>query len=180
MQKSPRSFFLASTLLLLATLAFTQAAPTLTPQSSGTTATLIGLSPGNAHVVWGSGTGGTFSVTTDGGNHWHTGVVPGAEGLQFRDVQGISDKVAYLLSIGNGTDSRIYKTTDGGANWSDVFVNQNPDAFYDGFGFWNKKHAVAMSDSVNGRFPILRTTDGETWQNIGDNVTPALSGEAGF
>src|SRR3954452_13679172 len=113
MIKSPRSFLVASTLLLLATFSFTQTGPTFTPQNSGTTATLIGLSPVNPNVVWASGTGGTFAVTTDGGKHWHTGVVPGAEGLQFRDVQGISDKVAYLLSIGNGTDSRIYKTNDG-------------------------------------------------------------------
>src|SRR3954462_8427312 len=118
MQRSPRSFFVVSTLVLLATLAFTQTSPTFTPQSSGPTATLIGLSPVNANVVWASGTGGTFSVTTDGGKHWHTGGVPGAEGRQFRDVQGISDKIAYLLSIGNGTDSRIYKTTDGGATWN--------------------------------------------------------------
>src|SRR3954464_11262177 len=180
MQKSPRSFFLASTLLLLATLAFTQTGPTFTSQSSGTTATLIGLSPVNANVVWASGTSGTFSVTTDGGKHWHTGVVPGAEGLQFRDVQGISDKVAYLLSIGYGTDSRIYKTTNGGATWNTGFANQNPDAFYHCFAFWNKTRALAMSDSVNGRFPILRTTDGQTWQDIGHNVTPALPGEAGF
>ena len=172
---------LAATILLASSFVYSQNhAPTFTPQNSGTTATLIGLSPVNPNVVWASGTGGTFVVTTDGGKHWRAGVVPGAETLQFRDVQGISDKVAYLLSIGNGTDSRIYKTTDGGANWTTVFVNQNPDAFYDCFAFWNKNRALAMSDSVNGRFPILRTTDGQTWQDIGDNVTPALPGEAGF
>ena len=68
MKRPPRTLFLASTILFLATLAFTQAAPTLTPQNSGTTATLIGLSPVNSHVVWASGTSGTFAVTTDGGN----------------------------------------------------------------------------------------------------------------
>ncbi|MFL6300965.1 MAG: WD40/YVTN/BNR-like repeat-containing protein [Terriglobales bacterium] len=175
----PRTVVLTAT-ILLATLAFTQTGPTFTPQSSGTTATLIGLSPVNSNVVWASGSGGTFVVTTDGGKHWHAGVVPGAEALPFRDVQGISDKVAYLLSIGSGTDSRIYRTTDGGATWTAQFINQNPDAFYDCFAFWNKSRAVAMSDSANGRFPILRTTDGQTWQDIGDNVTPALAGEAGF
>ena len=35
----------------------------------------------------------------------------GAESLQFRDVQGVSDQVAYLMSIGENTgDFRIYKT----------------------------------------------------------------------
>src|SRR5437899_2784136 len=87
--------------------------PTLTPQNSGTTQGLIAVSPVNTRVVWASGRGGTFVVTTDGGKTWKAGVVPGAETLQFRDVQGVSEKVAYLSSIGTGTASRIYKTTDG-------------------------------------------------------------------
>ena len=81
--------------------------PTLTPQVSGTTQGLIGVSPVNSRVVWVSGRGGTFAVTTDGGQTWRSGVVPGAEALQFRDVEGVSDKVAYLLSIGSGSDSQL-------------------------------------------------------------------------
>ena len=91
--------------------------PRLTPQNSGTTQGLIAVSPVNKHVVWASGRGGTFAVTTDGGASWRAGVVPGAESLQFRDVEGVSDRVAYLLSIGASGpgDFRIYKTIDGGA-----------------------------------------------------------------
>jgi photosystem II stability/assembly factor-like uncharacterized protein len=131
-------------------------------------------------VVWASGRGGTFVVTTDGGQTWRSGVVPGAEALQFRDVQGVSDRTAYLLSIGTGADSRIYKTTDGGATWSLQFQNQNPDAFYDCFAFWTPKRGLAQSDSVNGRFPVIRTTDGMTWHDIGNNLPAALSGEFSF
>ena len=74
--------------------------PTLTPQQSGTTQLLIAVSPVNSRVVWAAGTGGTYVVTTDGGSTWKSAVVPGAESLQFRDVQGVSDQVAYLMSIG--------------------------------------------------------------------------------
>jgi len=107
-------------------------------------------------------------------------VVPGAEALQFRDVQGVSDRVAYLLSIGNGTDSRIYKTVDGGATWTLQFQNQDPNAFYDCFAFWTPRRGLAQSDSVNGRFPVIRTLDGTTWQDIGNNLPPALNGESSF
>ena len=87
--------------------------PTLTPEKSGTTQLLIAVSPVNSRVVWAAGAGGTYVVTTDGGSTWKSGVVPGAESLQFRDVQGVSDKVAYLMSIGDNTgDFRIYKTED--------------------------------------------------------------------
>ena len=64
--------------------------PTLTPQDSGTTNGLIAVSPVNPQVVWASGRNGTFTVTTDGGETWNAGVVPGAEALQFRDVQAFS------------------------------------------------------------------------------------------
>ena len=155
--------------------------PTLTPQNSGTTNGLIAASPVNSRVVWASGRGGTFLITTNGGKTWKAGIVPGAETLQFRDVQGVSEKVAYLMSIGsNPTDFRIYKTLDGGATWRIEFQNQNPGAFYDCFAFWTRKRGIAHSDSVNGKFPDIRTTDGKTWQDISDNLPPALPGEASF
>src|SRR5258705_3819138 len=119
--------------------------PTLTPQNSGTIQGLIAVSPVNSHVVWASGRGGTFVVTVDGGQTWRAGVEPGAEALQFRDVQGVSDKIEYLLSIGNGTASRIYKTTHAGATWSLQFQNQDAAAFYDCFAFWTPKRGITQS-----------------------------------
>lgn len=66
--------------------------PKLTPQSSGTTQLLIAVSPVDSRVVWAAGTGGTYVVTTDGGNTWRAAAVPGAESLQFRDVYAVSDR----------------------------------------------------------------------------------------
>jgi photosystem II stability/assembly factor-like uncharacterized protein len=155
--------------------------PTLTPQTSGTDQLLIAVSPVNANVVWAAGTGGTYVVTTDGGNTWKAGVVPGAELLQFRDVQGVSDKVAYVMSIGNNTtDFRIYRTYDGGATWHVQFTNETVNAFYDCFAFWTPNRGLAHSDSVSGVFPELRTTDGMHWESIASNMPPALPGEASF
>jgi photosystem II stability/assembly factor-like uncharacterized protein len=155
-------------------------APTVTPQNSNTTQGLIAVSPVNDRVVWASGRGGTFVVTTDGGNTWRAGAVPGAEALQFRDVEGISAREAYLLSIGTGTDSRIYHTRDGGRSWTLQFTNQDPNGFYDCFAFFNSDRALVMGDAVGTRWPILRTNNGRNWTDIGDRVVPALPGEAGF
>ncbi len=155
-------------------------APVLTPQQSGTTNRLQAISPVNSQVAWASGIAGTWVKTTDGGQSWQAGVVAGAESLQFRDVQGISENIAYLLSAGTGTDSRIYKTEDGGKSWSLQFQNQDPNGFYDCFAFWTPKRGLATSDSVNGRFPALRTTDGATWNDIGDRLPAAQPGEASF
>ena len=155
--------------------------PKLTPQTSGTTQLLIDVSPVNSRVVWAAGTGGTYVVTTDGGETWKAAVVPGAETLQFRDVYGVSDKIAYLMSIGSNTaDFRIYKTIDSGTTWTIQFTNETANAFYDCFAFWSARRGITHSDSVNGVFPDIRTTNGMTWQSIAANMPAALPGEASF
>src|SRR5690349_18144373 len=90
---------------------------TAVDQRSGTNALLIAVSPVDERTVWVSGSGGTWLRTTDGGATWQTGRVAGADSLQFRDVHAVDANTAYLLSIGDGPQSRIYKTTDAGAHW---------------------------------------------------------------
>lgn len=155
---------------------------TATEQESGTTELLIGLSPVSERVVWASGTGGTFVRTTDGGTTWKTGTVPGADSLQFRDVHAVSADTAYLLSIGPGAQSRIYKTTDGGESWTRPFTNTNPEAFFDCMGFWDAEHGLAFSDAVDGSFIVIKTADGgKTWEPLpADALPPAYPGEASF
>jgi photosystem II stability/assembly factor-like uncharacterized protein len=108
--------------------------------------------------------------------------VPGAEALDFRDVEAFDAETAYLLSIGEGDRSRIYKTTDGGGHWRLQFTNSNPKAFFDALAFWDADHGVAVSDSVDGRFVIIKTTDGGTsWKEIPpEKLPPALAGEGAF
>jgi photosystem II stability/assembly factor-like uncharacterized protein len=154
--------------------------PTVTVQSSGTANRLQAVSPVTPRIVWASGLGGTFAVTTDGGETWRAGVVAGAETLQFRDVEGVDARVAYLLSAGVGTDSRIYKTQDGGETWTMQFQNEDPDGFYDCFAFWTQKRGITMGDAIGGRFPVIRTTNGTNWMDIGDRLPAALPGEAAF
>jgi photosystem II stability/assembly factor-like uncharacterized protein len=153
---------------------------TVTPQQSGTANRLQAISPVNDRIAWASGVGGTYAITTNGGATWNAAVVPGGEALEFRDVEALTAKKAYLLAAGPGDASRIYKTEDGGAHWTLQFTNQDPSAFYDCFAFWNPRHGITMSDAVNGVFPVIRTTDGESWTNIGDRLPAAQTGEAAF
>jgi photosystem II stability/assembly factor-like uncharacterized protein len=155
--------------------------PTLTPQASGTTQRFFAVSPVNARVVWASAAGGTFARTTDGGNTWQSRVVPGAEALQFRDVEGVSEREAYLLSAGEGASNRIYKTQDGGATWQLQFqAGADPRFFYDCFDFWTPNRGITFADGIDGRFPVIKTTNGRTWRDIGDQLPAAQAGEAGF
>ncbi len=86
-------------------------------QSSGVTSRLRGVSAVSPDVAWASGGNGTVLRTVDGGRSWQLLPIPGAETLDFRDVDAMSDRVAHVLSIGAGAASRIYTTTDGGARW---------------------------------------------------------------
>jgi photosystem II stability/assembly factor-like uncharacterized protein len=156
------------------------AGPVLVTQASGTANRLQAVSPVNQRVVWASGVGGTFVVTADGGASWRAGVVPGADSLEFRDVEGVSERVAYLLAAGPGDRSRIYRTEDGGRSWALHFVNRDTSAFYDCFAFWDPDRGFTMSDAVRGRFPVVHTGDGTTWSDIGDRLPPAQEGEGAF
>ncbi|HUI54564.1 MAG TPA: YCF48-related protein [Bryobacteraceae bacterium] len=154
-------------------------AQTLTVQTSGTNASLRGVWAVNERVVWASGTHGTFLKTTVGGATWTAATVEGAEGLDFRDVQGVDENTAYLLSIGTGETSRVYKTSDGGAHWS--LSLQNPDAkgFFDEMAFWNPQHGILAGDQVDGQMVVMTTEDGgKTWQR--QKLPPALPGEGAF
>lgn len=171
----------ASGLTALALVAHT-AAPTVTPQASGTTARLQAISPVTDQIAWASGTGGTYALTTDGGTHWHAAVVPSADSLEFRDVQAFDSTTAWLLAAGPGDRSRIYHTADGGRSWTRQFTNTDSAAFFDCFSFWDRNHGIAVSDGVHGHFPILVTDDGgEHWTLRPVSQSPAAdSGEGAF
>ena len=133
-------------------------------------------------VAWASGSNGTYARTTDGGATWQAAVVPGAAQLDFRDVQAVDANTAFLLSIGPGEASKIYKTTDGGSHWTLQFTNHNPKAFFDAFAFWDALTGIAMSDPVDGRFILIKTTDGgATWKELRhENLPPAIEGDGAF
>ena len=158
------------------------AAPAWTTQSSGVTARLRGVSAVGDRVAWASGSGGTVLRTTDGGVTWQTLSVPGAEQLDFRDVDAFSDQIAYVLSIGSGDSSRIYKTNDAGKTWTLQFTNTDPKAFFDAMAFWDANRGIAFSDSVDGQLVILRTMDGgKSWTRVpGAGLPPALDNEGAF
>ena len=76
-----------------------------TIQNSNTAENLRGVSAVSTKVVWASGTHGTYLRTLDGGATWTASQVPGAEALDFRDVEAFSVDEAYLLAAGPGDQS---------------------------------------------------------------------------
>lgn len=155
--------------------------PRWTLVTTGVTARLRGISAPSSRVVWASGTGGTVIRTADGGATWSRLEIPDSGSLDFRDIDAVDETTAYVLSIGDGDASRIYKTSDAGRTWTLQFRNDNPRAFYDAMAFRDARSGFAFSDSVDGRMIVLTTTDGGAhWSPIASGLPPALDGEGAF
>lgn len=135
-----------------------------TPQTSHSTASLRGLSVVSDKIAWATGTKGTVLETVDGGANWTALKVPGAEGLDFRDVVAFDARNAVVMASGPGEASRVYLTHDGQA-WTLVLTGAGPKAFFDALKFWNHKDGILLSDPEDGRFTIYTTHNGgATWE----------------
>jgi len=162
--------------------AVTVAGPQWQPQTSGVTTRLRGVSAISNLVAWASGANGTVLRTLNGGQTWDVLHVPDAEQLDFRDIDAMSERDAYVLSIGPGEASRIYKTTDAGAHWTLQLKNSDPGVFLDAMAFWTPERGIAFSDSVDRQFVIVSTADGgRTWSRIPSSALPeALPSEGAY
>ena len=156
-------------------------APRWTLQTSGVTARLRGVSAVNERVAWASGSGATVLRTSDGGATWKKLTVT-TETLDFRDIDAIDPQTAYVLSIGKGAASRIYKTIDAGATWTMQFKSDNEKVFLDAMTFWDANHGIVFGDSVDGQLYILTTDNGgRTWTRVPPaSLPPALENEGAF
>ncbi|MGW2027228.1 WD40/YVTN/BNR-like repeat-containing protein [Streptomyces decoyicus] len=151
-------------------------------KDSGSTARFRGLAAVSRTTAWVAGTVGTVLRTHDGGKHWRDISPPGAGELEFRDIEALDARRAVVLAIGEGEASRVFRTDDAGATWTESFRNTDPRAFYDCLTFFDRRHGIALSDPVDGKYRILSTADGgRSWRVLpSDGMPPAQQGEAAF
>ncbi|MBL8553244.1 MAG: hypothetical protein JNL41_03115 [Phenylobacterium sp.] len=128
-----------------------------------------------------SGSKGTLGVTDDGGATWRLAAVAGGEALDFRGLAALDGKTLVVTSAGDGAagQARIYRSADAGASWTLAFETKLPGSFLDAVAFRDTRNGLVLGDPVDGRWFLLRTTDGgKTWvRRPGPPVEP---GEAAF
>ena len=131
-------------------------------------------------MAWASGSGGTVIRTTNGGVSWEDVSIPGADTIDFRDVEGFGANTSIVLSA--GLPALVYKTTDGGQTWYQKYFSDQESTFYDAMDFWNEKEGIAFGDAIDSRLLILRTFDGgETWEELPFEDRPlAKPNQGGF
>jgi photosystem II stability/assembly factor-like uncharacterized protein len=158
-------------------------------QTSGTDTNLRGVSAAYARdsngaavaVVWASGSNGVILQSKNSGKTWKRLHVQGADTLDFRSIQAFDAKTAYLMSSGEGSLSRIYKTIDSGESWKLQYTGETPAFFLDALVCISEKQCYAISDPVDGKFLLLATRDGEHWEELPrDQMPAALPAEGGF
>ena len=132
-------------------------------------------------VVWASGSNGVILKSLDQGETWQRLHVKDGDALDFRGVVAFNASTAYLMSIGEGEKSRIYKTTDGGETWNLQYSDNRKESFLDTIACISEKECLALGDPINSKFLLLKTSDGEHWNPLPtDNIPPALGGEGAF
>jgi photosystem II stability/assembly factor-like uncharacterized protein len=156
-------------------------------QTSGLDTSLRGVSVARvsshaaAPVIWSCGSRGAILRSTDAGATWTRLHVPGGDLLDFRSIQAFDAVSAYVMSIGSGQQSRIYRTRDGGKNWTLEYVGKRSSIFLDDLVCISKIACFALSDPIDGKFLLLGTRDGTNWQELPqDHMPPALPGEGVF
>jgi photosystem II stability/assembly factor-like uncharacterized protein len=148
--------------------------------TSGTKASLRGLSVVTDKIVWVSGSKGTVGKSLDGAKTWAWMTVPGYEKRDFRDVEGFDKNTAVIMAVDTPAD--ILKTTDGGKTWTLAYENKTAGMFLDAMEFWNANIGIVVGDPIDGRFFKARSFDGgDTWHDMPFSDLPrADTGEGCF
>ena len=101
--------------------------------------------------------------------------------MDFRDIEAFDENTAYILSIGTAKIRGFIKRRTAGKLGNCNLRTRIEKAFFDALAFWDSKNGMAMSDPVDGKYFLLKTTDGETWKPAEtDKMANAKDGEAAF
>ncbi len=150
-------------------------------QNSGFTTASRGINDFDvvdSNIVWavaydGSGGGATirdFSVTTNGGFSWLAGAVKGTTATALNNyglanISAIDANTAYAaiypVTATIGLQG-IYKTVNGGANWTKISAGTftNASSFINLVHFFDAQNGLAAGDPASGYFEIYTTANG--------------------
>lgn len=131
--------------------------------TSGITTTLYSVKAIDANIGWAGGAGGRVLRTINGGSTAWTSVGGGAIGTSaIYAVEALNANTAFATTSPGGTF--LYRTINGGGTWTQVYSNANAAAFINDIKMFDANNGIAQGDPVNGKWMILKTSNGgATW-----------------
>jgi len=135
-------------------------------QTSGVTTVLYSVSAVDNNVVWVCGAGGKVLRTVNGGTTWNLTASPNSA-LNFVNIWSVDANTA--LVTGSGSTTYVYKTTNGGVNWTQVFSQANGYInAITGLTTVNNNTLFISGNPVGGRWSLWMSTNaGTTWDSAG-------------
>ena len=146
-------------------------------QNSGTSVNLLSVSAVSELTGWVAGEGGIVRKTINGGLTWTNGNSnPGVISGDIYNIYAWTASDAVCTTTPG--DTYIYKTSDGGNSWIQVYSLQG--------GYINALHMVSstegygVGDPLSGKWTILKTTDGgNSWIRM-LTEPPVIGTDAGW
>ncbi len=138
-----------------------------------------GKRTGQVTTIWASGANGVILRTTDSGKNWERLHVPDGDSLDFRGMQAFDENNAYIMSSGDGDQSRIYRTVDAGKTWDLQYAGKRKGFFLDAIACTSAANCFALSDPVQGKFRMLHTENGNNWKEMPNAGMPAALAKEG-
>lgn len=156
--------------------------PNWVEQSTGTTQTLTSAHTSSIIIgpsfVWACGNAGTVLRSTNDGTNWQSA---GGNGIPVAthlvNIVGIDANTAVTAGYIGGT-TYVFRTSNAGANWTQVFTENN--GFINGVCFQNQLSGFMTGDPVGGRWSLWKTSNGGVnWDSTGLYL-PQADEEAGW
>lgn len=146
---------------------------TWSPQNSGFAGQLTTVKAVNELVCWAGGAGAVVFRTTDGGATWlNANPNPGVVVGMTNSIDAIDGNTAWLTSTNAGS-TFIYKTTNGGALWQQVFSSTQTRIF--GLKMTSASNGFAFGDPVSNVWQLLLTGNGGLNWQLSSNAPPVQS-----
>jgi photosystem II stability/assembly factor-like uncharacterized protein len=150
---------------------------TWTELTSNTTNSLYSVSAVDDHNVWVCGASGTVLRSNNGTSWQSVGSAPISNTLALYNIFGI-DSLTALVTGSSSTATFVYRTSNGGANWIQVFTQSG--GFIDAILMGNAQAGFMVGDPVGGRWSLWGTiTGGVTWDSAQFRL-PQSGSEAGW
>lgn len=151
-------------------------------RASGTAKDLLSVSVVTDSIAWVCGKEGTVLLTTDEGHTWAQrggGSVLGTYDLL--NIFAVDAATAFVTatpydSAAQTTKTYVFRTSDGGQNWSQVFSQDS--GFVNGIYMFDNLKGVLYGNPVGGRWSVWLTSDGgSTWDSTGVFLPASSSSE---